>query len=271
VSLAVPPVADADTAELLGLRFARLTRDQVVDRVARALERGQGGWLFTPNVDYMRRVAKEPSARALLSGADLTVADGIPLLWAARLQGRPLPDRVAGSDLVWLLAERAARDGRSIYLLGGDPGAAEKAARELQKRWPGLRIAGTSSPRISSTPTVEELQGVRTALETTLPDLVYVGLGAPKEERLISNLRSDFPRTWWIGVGISLSFMSGDIRRAPSWMQRAGLEWLHRLSQEPRRLARRYLLEDLPFALRLLVWSWRNRRAGARLASRASQ
>jgi N-acetylglucosaminyldiphosphoundecaprenol N-acetyl-beta-D-mannosaminyltransferase len=251
---------DEDTVELLGLRFACLTRSQVVDRVARGLERGEGGWLVTPNVSYMRRVAKEPSTRALLSQADLTVADGIPLLWAARLRGRPLPDRVAGSDLVWLLAERASRDGRSIYLLGGDSGVAEKAAQQLQARWPALRIAGTSGPRISSEPTPEQLQAVRAALEAARPDLIYVGLGAPKEERLISALRLDFPHTWWIGIGISLSFISGAVRRAPSWAQRAGLEWLHRLVQEPRRLARRYLVEDLPFALRLLAGSWRLRR-----------
>jgi N-acetylglucosaminyldiphosphoundecaprenol N-acetyl-beta-D-mannosaminyltransferase len=120
-------------------------------------------------------------------------------------------------------------------------------------------------------PTVAELQDVRTALAAAPPDLVYVGLGAPKEELLISNLRPNFPRTWWMGVGISLSFMSGAVRRAPSWMQRTGLEWLHRLAQEPRRLARRYLLEDLPFALRLLTWSWRNRRPDVRVPSRASQ
>jgi N-acetylglucosaminyldiphosphoundecaprenol N-acetyl-beta-D-mannosaminyltransferase len=127
-------------------------------------------------------------------------------------------------------------------------------------RWPSLRIAGTSSPRVSSEPTEVELASILCSLRQTEPDLIYVGLGAPKQERLIAALRSELPRAWWSGVGVSLSFIAGDIRRAPPWMQRGGLEWVHRLVQEPRRLARRYLAEDIPFTLRLLAASWRARR-----------
>jgi N-acetylglucosaminyldiphosphoundecaprenol N-acetyl-beta-D-mannosaminyltransferase len=248
----------------MGLRFARLARGAVVDHVFGALEHGRGGWIATLNLDYVRRCVAEPDTAKRLSEADLVVADGIPLLWAARLKGTPLPDRVAGSDLVWLLAERAAQEGRSLYLLGGSPGVAKLARERLESRWPGLQIAGVSSPRISLAPTPEELASVQSALESARPDLVYVALGAPKEERLISSLRASLTGLWWIGVGVSLSFMSGEIRRAPGWMQTAGLEWLHRLAQEPRRLARRYLLDDLPFAVRLLATSWRARRAPSR-------
>jgi N-acetylglucosaminyldiphosphoundecaprenol N-acetyl-beta-D-mannosaminyltransferase len=254
------------TIELMGLRFASLTRAAVVDHVFRALDQGRGGWIATLNLDYVRRCATEPETEKLFSDVDLVVADGVPLLWAARLGGNPLPDRVAGSDLVWLLAERAAQEGRSLYLLGGNPGAAEAVRTQLQARWPQLRIAGVSSPRVSAEPTGEELASLRSTLERAQPDLVYVALGAPKEERVISALHTALAGTWWIGVGVSLSFISGEIRRAPAWMQNAGLEWLHRLAQEPRRLARRYLVEDLPFAARLLAASWRERRAstGAR-------
>ena len=246
--------------DLLGLELCRLTRHEVVDRAAVALERGQGGWLLTATLDYLRLFSTDASARALFSQANMVVADGVPLLWAAQLQGRALPDRVAGSDLVWLLAERAARDGRSIYLLGGNPGAAEEAAWRLRDRWPSLRIAGTSSPRVSQHPSPGELAGLRAVLEEAEPDLIYVGLGMPKQDRVISALRPHFPKAWWIGVGISFSFMSGEVLRAPRWMQRAGLEWVHRLLQEPRRLSRRYLVEGLPFALRLLSESWRLRK-----------
>ena len=244
----------------MGLPFARVTREEVVDHVFRALERGDGGWIATLNLDYVRRCAADPDTRQLLSAPDLVVADGMPLLWAARLQGTPLAERVAGSDLVWLLAERAAREGRSLYLLGGNPSAAEGARARLVARWPNLRIVGVSSPRISAESRPAELSSLGSLIVSARPDLVYVAFGAPKEERVISELRRLLPAAWWIGVGVSLSFMSGEIRRAPGWMQRSGLEWLHRLAQEPRRLGHRYLMQDLPFSARLLANAWLARR-----------
>ena len=247
------------TVDLAGLRLAKLTRQEVVDHLFGALAEGVGGWVVTPNVDYLRRYVADPEVRRLFADASLIVADGVPLLWAAKLQGTPLPDRIAGSDLVWLLAERAAREGRSLYLLGGNEGAGEEAARRLVDRWPSLRVAGTSSPRVSRDPTEVELASILRSLKQADPDLIYVGLGAPKEERLIAALRTELARTWWIGVGVSLSFIAGDVRRAPPWMQRTGLEWAHRLFQEPRHLAQRYLAADIPFTLRLLAASWRRR------------
>ena len=247
------------TVRLLGLPLAELTRDEVVDHIFDELNRGVGGWVITPNVDYLRRYATEPDAKPLFAAADLIVADGIPLLWAARLQGTPLPDRVAGSDLVWLLAERAGSEGRSLYLIGGESGAGEAAARRFADHSPGLKIAGISMPRVSAQPTNDEIQSLRASIAEAQPDLVFVALGAPKEERVIAALRPCFPATWWIGVGISLSFVAGMIERAPLWVQRLGFEWAHRLVQEPRRLAWRYLMQDLPFAFRLFYKAWRGR------------
>ena len=260
------PSVGPPKVDLAGLELARVTRQQVVDHLFGALAEGLGGWVITPNVDYLRRYVADSEVRRLFAGASLIVADGVPLLWAARLQGTPLPDRVAGADLVWLLAERAAGEGRSLYLLGGNEGVGEEAARRLVERWPSLRIAGTASPRVSSDPTEAELAAVLRSLKQAEPDLIYVAFGAPKEERLIAALRTELPRAWWIGVGAGLSFITGDVRRAPRWVQRAGAEWLHRLLQEPRRLVRRYLGYDLSFTLRLLAASWRRRKCytGAR-------
>jgi N-acetylglucosaminyldiphosphoundecaprenol N-acetyl-beta-D-mannosaminyltransferase len=249
----------AASVTLAGVRFDALTRDGVVDRIFADLASGRGGWLVTANVDIARLLATEPAYAATCRFATLTVADGMPLLWAARLQATPLPDRVAGSDLVWLIAERAAREARSLYLLGGNPGAAEGAAERFRARAPGLRIAGISSPHVASEPRERELSDLRAELVRTGPDVVYVALGSPKTERLIAALRPHFPATWFIGVGISLSFAAGEVRRAPRWMQRTGLEWLHRLAQEPGRLARRYLVDDTGFLLRLLASAWRAR------------
>lgn len=245
--------------ELEGLRFAGLDRFEVLDHVFGSLRAGGGGWLVTANVDYLRLCAVDPACAALVRSADLVVADGIPLLWAARLARTPLPDRVAGSDLVWLCAERAASEGRSLYLLGGNPGAADAAARRFRERWPGLEIAGVSSPRVSADPDAAELREIGDAIERARPDLVYAAFGAPKELRVIAGLRPRLPAAWWIGVGISLSFAAGDVPRAPRWLQRMGLEWAYRLAQEPARLGPRYLLHDVPFALRMLARAGRAR------------
>jgi N-acetylglucosaminyldiphosphoundecaprenol N-acetyl-beta-D-mannosaminyltransferase len=252
--------APAGCIDLDGVPFQCMTRADVVDHIDAALGREQGGWVVTLNLDLLR-LQSVASVRECYARADLRVADGMPLLWAAALQGTPLPDRVAGSDLVWLVAERAAQRGHSLYLLGGAPGAAPEAARTLCARWPELRIAGVASPRISEPPTTGELSALRDALAKAQPDIVYVALGTPKTEYLIAALRDAFPASWWIGVGISLSFIAGNVRRAPAWVQRAGLEWLHRMVQEPRRLARRYLVDDLPFLAGLLWRSWRRRNA----------
>ena len=250
---------EVPVVELLGMRIARLGPEAVVDWAFTALERGEGGWILTATLDYLQRHASDPASRALYAGADLIVPDGMPLVWAARLQGTPLPARVAGSDLVWLLAERAARQGARLYLLGGDPGVGERAAQRFRERSPSLRIAGVSSPRISEVPTPAEIGELRSALLEAQPDLVYVALGTPKQDRVIAALREALPRAWWMGVGISLSFVAGEVARAPRWMQRAGLEWIHRLLQEPLRLSRRYLLANLPFSLRLMASAWRAR------------
>lgn len=241
------------TVDLLGMQLAVVDEDGVLDHMFAELKAGRGGWLVTANLDFLRRHAKEPMLRDLYAEADLTVADGMPLVWASELQGTPLPERVAGSALIYRFAERAAREHRSLYLLGGDPGAAEAAARELCRRHPGLQIAGYSAPRFSASPTAEELQETVRELTEAKPDLLLVGLGSPKQERLIHALRPHFPATWMVGVGISFSFVAGQVARAPAWMRKSGLEWVHRLKQEPKRLARRYLLEDLPFAAELFA------------------
>lgn len=251
-----------------GMRLDRLSETALVEHVMASLSRSAGGWVITANLDHMlhRRV---PANTALYDQADLVVADGMPLLWAAKLQGTPLPGRVAGSNLVWSITARAADHGRSVYLLGGAPGAASRAARRFLDTFPGLRIAGVSSPRVSATPTDAELASIRKDLQAAAPDIVYVALGAPKQERLIAALRTSLPSAWWLGIGVGLSFVGGDVKRAPVWLQRVGLEWLHRLVQEPRRLARRYLWHDLPFAVGLLARSaMRRARSGRRPSDR---
>ena len=197
----------------------------------------------------MARLHRDAEFRRLIGPATLFVADGMPLVWASRLQGTPLPERVPGSNLISILSHGAAGRGRSVFLLGGDEGTAEGAADVLLSRDPDLRIAGTLYPPMGFENDPEEMGRIRDTLADSSPDIVYVALGSPKQERLIRGIRDLLPGAWWVGVGISFSFLTADVRRAPTWMQRVGLEWVHRLAQEPGRLARRYLLHDIPFAL----------------------
>lgn len=231
------------------LRLASATPSAVVEAVFGALRAGRGGTLVTPNLDILQLATQGAETAALFNGATLSVADGVPLLWLARIAGNPLPGRVAGSDLVWLLAERAAQEGRTLFLLGGDDGVALAAKRRLEQRFPRLRILGCAAPRVSLPPTPEQLGELRAAFRPTEPDLVYCAFGSPKQERLAAELAAEFPRTWFLGCGASLSFVAGHRSRAPRWLQRLGLEWLYRLFEEPGRLARRYLLRNLPFLI----------------------
>lgn len=247
-----------DRIRLLGVPIDRVTASEAIGRILDALRDGRGGWVVTPNLDHLRRLVRDPEFAVLCENADLRLADGMPLVWASRLQRTPLPQRVAGSDLIWSLSQAAAREGRSVYLLGGNPGAAERAAQILVERFPGLRIAGICCPEFGFDRDSSRREAVLAEVTSARPDLVYVALGSPKQERMIRDLRPLVPGAWCLGLGISFSFVTGEVRRAPLWMQRLGLEWVHRLIQEPRRLGRRYLLEGLPFGARLLAASaWR--------------
>lgn len=235
--------------------FDRLTEEEVVAHVVTASQNGRGGWVATPNIDHSRLIHRDDQLRRLVASAALIVPDGMPLLWAARLRGDPLPERVTGASLIFSLTKAAARTSRSIYLLGGEPGVPERAAQELRRCYPGLVVAGTDAPPPGFDADPRAMAIVHDRLTLAAPEIVYVGLGFPRQERLITRLAPAFPATWFVGCGAAIPFAAQVLPRAPLWMQRAGLEWAFRLAREPRRLFRRYLVHDLPFALGLLAVS----------------
>lgn len=237
------------------VEFANVTEAQCVDYVMRELGAGRGGWIMTPNLDILRMLASDRVIQDLTTGVDMFVADGMPLIWASKLQGTPLPERVCGSNLIYSLSIAAAQYSRSIFLLGGDPGTAKGAADLLRKQSPALKIAGTHCPPMGFQDDPSEMKRITELLQTSMPDIVFVALGCPKQEQLIDQLRSVIPSAWWLGIGISFSYATGDLKRAPKWLQRIGLEWVYRLAQEPRRMFTRYIVHDFPFALKLFFCS----------------
>jgi len=239
--------------ELRGIGIHAVSQAECVRYVLDELDRGRGGWVVTPNLDHLLRTTRDQEFRELYSEATLRVVDGQVLVWALALQRTPVPERVAGSDLISSLSEGAAARKRSVFLLGGNPGTARKAAEVLQARHPGLVVAGTECPPLGFDKDALAMARLSRRIHAAKPDIVFVALGSPKQELVIRHLRHDRPEAWWLGVGISFSFLAGEVQRAPRWMQRCGLEWLHRVAQEPGRLFRRYFVEGLPFAARLLL------------------
>lgn len=251
-----------EVVELGELAFHRVDEAAAVREIVGSAQAGVGGWVVTPNVEILRLCTVDASVRDLVKQATLTLADGMPLIWASRLQGTPLPERVCGSNMVWSVSGAAAEAGLSVFLLGGGAEqTAEKAAAALRERYPDLKIAGTYYPPFGFEKDEDQIAQIARAVAQAEPDIIYVGLSVPKTERLIERIRDVQPRAWWIGVGVSLSFVCGEVVRAPRWMQKCGLEWAHRLVQEPGRLMKRYLLHNVPFAGRLLATAaWRRLR-----------
>ena len=227
---------------------------QALQAVERLVDGRQGGAVFTPNVDHVVKASRNPDFRKAYERVELSFADGMPLIWVSRWLGCQLPERVAGSDMLRPLLERAAAKRWRVYIVGGAPGVAEVATRMLTERM-GVDVVGWDDSRIASDgsdPTGESFRRVSEAK----PDLVFVALGPPKQELWIDRARQAMHPAVAIGVGASFDFLIGKYARAPRWMGRAGLEWLYRLIQEPRRLWRRYLVEA-PRFVGLVFQTWR--------------
>lgn len=237
-----------------GVPFAALKMKEVLNWIIRRHTQGYGGWVVTPNIDILRLFENDPSYRAVVaSETTIYTADGAPIIWLSKMLGRPLPERVSGSDLFVELTSEAAKNDKSIYLLGGTPGVADEAAKILQEKHPMLRIAGLYAPPYGFERNNDEMGKIRSFLKTAQPDIIFVGLGSPKTEYLIATIRETLPNSWWLGVGVSFSFFTGDVKRAPLWMRKVGLEWFYRVIQEPKRLFKRYFLVGIPFVLRLFI------------------
>ena len=224
-----------------------LTFQGALDAIAGLVKRREGGFVFTPNVDHVVLAEDNEELRTAYEDASLRLADGMPILWASHLLGRPLPEKVSGSDLVIPLVERAAREGWRVYFLGGAPGVGDLAAHRLKERFPALEIAGVDSPKISLDADDLESRAALARLKAAKADLVLVALGCPKQELWIHRNAAAMQPAVALGVGASLDFIAGVVKRAPRWMQKVGLEWFYRLCQEPGRMWRRYLVRDPQF------------------------
>jgi N-acetylglucosaminyldiphosphoundecaprenol N-acetyl-beta-D-mannosaminyltransferase len=242
----------------MGVQLDNLSQREAVDHIMSCASRGEGGRMVNINVDVLRLMVADPAVRQVIAEADLVLADGVPIMWASRIQGAPLKQRVAASDAIWPLCSEAASRGMGVFLLGAPPGTARRAGEVLAARYPGLVFADYCPPfgfEHKDEATAEIFQ----AIEAAGAKIVFCALGTPKAERFMEVLSRRFPSLWFVTSGGTLSMVAGDTPKAPVWMARIGLEWLHRLRLEPRRLFERYIVHDLPFVFRLLASSARAR------------
>lgn len=217
--------------DILGVAFDALTLSEAEERADALLRARKGGYIVTANPEIVLHSREDAAYAAAVNGADLVLADGVGDLYAARILGTPLPERVAGSDLTPRLLYRLAERGGSVFLYGARPGVAQRAGEALQSAYPGLRIAGEENGYIS------DETALFAALEREQPDLLLLGLGAPRQELWMAQNRQR-TNAVMIGVGGLLDVFAGDIPRAPEAWQKLGLEWLYRLLREPKRIKR---------------------------------
>jgi N-acetylglucosaminyldiphosphoundecaprenol N-acetyl-beta-D-mannosaminyltransferase len=236
-----------------GVRLDALDEQETITHVLSELGQGRGGMVLTINTDIMRQL-NQPVGRTIAHRAELSVADGMPLVLASRLVGDPLPGRVTGSSLIWTLSKALLDSGGVVALIGGREGASARAAVKLEQIRGRGRVIHDCPP-MGFEHDDDELERLRTWLKAERPDVVFMGLGFPKQEIVAEALRDALPTAWFVGCGGSIDLMAGDLRRAPHWMQWIGLEWIFRLAQEPRRLGPRYLVHGVPFTSGLL---WRS-------------
>lgn len=237
--------------DVLGVGVSAVTLPQAVAMVCDWIERREKHYVCVTGVHGVMESQREPALRDIHNASGLTTPDGMPMVWAGRWAGAPQIGRVYGPDLMLEVLHVAAQRGWASYFYGGREGVPERLASRLASRFPGMGVAGTFSPPFRSLTPAEDRQIVK-RINDTAPDIVWVGLSTPKQERWMATHIDQLNATVLVGVGAAFDIHAGLLAQAPAWMQRRGLEWLFRLYKEPRRLWRRYLVNNPAFIVRIL-------------------
>lgn len=252
IQLSSPSVrVQRDCVDLLGIPVDRIALETVVDWIESAIASREPRQIITANLDFIAIKRKRPSFEHVIQHADLVVCDGKPLQWAARLRGHAIPSRVTGMDLMLHAARLSQSKGYRIFLMGAAPGVAPMAVHELRAMFPGASFVGSYTPP-NGTFSDEDNERMVEAIRVARPDVLFVALGAPKQDEWIAEHLQLLGVPVCVGVGGVFDMFAGLTRRAPAWIQNVGMEWAFRMAQEPSRLWRRYLVNDLPVLVQLL-------------------
>ena len=248
--------------DVLGSGISAINRTDALEVIDGWVRRREREYVCVANVHSVMEAHRNPALRAVMNGSGLTTPDGMPLVWLLKQAGYEHVSRVYGPDLMLDVCAESARAGYRHYFLGGAAGVADTMVERLRARFSGLDVAGTLSPPFRPL-TAEEDEDLVRGINDAAPDIVWVGLGAPKQELWMAEHRARLEAPVLIGVGAAFDFHAGAVRQAPAPLQRAGLEWAFRLAKEPRRLWHRYLLYNPWFVALVATQQWRARRAAS--------
>lgn len=222
-----------------------LTMSETLNEIDKLIQKKNCSYVVTPNVDHIVRLEKDAELQKVYKNASLILTDGKPLIWISKWYRTPIKEKISGSDLFPRVCQLAANKNYTMYLLGAAEGVADTAARNLMKKYPGLNIVGTYSPPFGFEKNEQEMNKIKAQIQDVHPDILIVGLGCPKQEKFMYYHCKELGVPISFGLGASIDFEAVNIKRAPKWMSNHGLEWLYRFSKEPKRLFKRYFVDDL--------------------------
>jgi len=230
---------------ICNLLIDNITTAEVLDNVELMIKAKESQYIVTPNVDHIIKLQTDKNFQEIYKNASLVLTDGTPLLWAAKYLGTPIKEKISGSDIFPVLCKLSSEKGYKVFFLGGRPDAAERAAKQLKNRYNKLDVVGIYAPPLGFENNEIENDKIITMIKCVQPDILFVGLGAPKQEKWIYKYRKDYNVPVSIGIGAAFEFIAGMVKRAPGWMQKTGLEWFWRVLMEPKRLWKRYFIDDM--------------------------
>lgn len=230
--------------KFLNAFYDNLDLSEVLDIIKEHVDSGVPGFMSSINTQMAVNLDKDGMFREAFDQSSIVLMDSQPLCWLAQREGLEVKEKLSGSDIIYPIAEFAANEGMSCFILGGAPGVPERAADNLRAMYPQLNVAGTSSPPLGFMHDAQLLVGVADEIRSSNPDIVFVCISSPNREILTSTILKECGVPFCLCVGAAVDFVAGTTKRAPRWMSNHGLEWLYRVSQDPKRLFRRYFIES---------------------------
>lgn len=231
--------------KFLNIEVDNLTMDEAIERINDLIVNQKPSYVVTPNVDHIVKLENDTDFQKVYENADLILTDGMPLIWISKIKRNPIKEKISGSDLFPKICGLAAKKGYKVFLLGAAEGVAAKAAENLKEKYSDLNVVGTYSPSYGFENNEKEIEKIISEINNVKPDILAVGLGAPKQEKFIYNFRDKLNVPVSLAIGASIDFEARNIKRAPKWMQRIGFEWFYRSCKEPKRMFKRYIIDDM--------------------------